>query len=286
MTVPGLRRSTVIALAALAMGATAYAGDAPKKVAAIPPGGEGSLNASYTIAFWGIPFGASDLNIKVQKDAYQTSSTFKTTGVVSAFWQSDIQASSNGAIRPGNLEPAVYDSYDQRRADKKQRVKVTFSDADPTVLAEPPYSLTKYPVSSAQKKEALDPMSAVALVMTGIKADAKNPCGTVAPVFDGRRRYNIAFKYLKDEFAKVDGIYKGNAHLCEMQYNQIAGFKPKIVKEGKALPPIYGWFADMPSAAVPGGKYVVLIKAWAHTGWGTADATINKLAVDKASGKS
>ncbi len=138
MTISGLRRSTVIALAAVAMGATAYAGDAPKKVAAIPPGGEGSLNASYTIAFWGIPFGASDLNIKVQKDAYQTSSTFKTTGVVSAFWQSDIQASSNGAIRPGNLEPAVYDSYDQRRADKKQRVKVTFSDADPTVLAEPP----------------------------------------------------------------------------------------------------------------------------------------------------
>jgi hypothetical protein len=284
----GIRRPVSLAAALIlsAAGVTAsavHAGDAPKprNVAAIPPAGEGSLGVAYTIAFWGIPFGHTNVDIKLEKDSYHTASTFETNGVVSVFWKSDIQASSNGTIADGNLEPAVYDSYDQRRADKKQRVKVTFTDADPTVFADPPYSLTKYPVSSAQKKEALDPMSAVALVMTGIKADAKNPCGTVAPVFDGRRRYNIEFKYLKDENANVAGIYKGKAHLCEMHYNQIAGFKPKIQAQGKALPPVYGWFVDVPSQAAPTGKYVVLIKAWTSTGWGTADATISKMDIDK-----
>ncbi|MBI3676110.1 MAG: DUF3108 domain-containing protein [Proteobacteria bacterium] len=282
-----LSMATAIALSTAGIAATAvYAGDASKanrtNIAAIPPAGEGSLGVAYTIAFWGIPFGHSDVNIKLAKDSYKTSSVFQTSGIVSLFWKSDIQASSTGTIASDNLEPAVYDSYDQRRADKKQRVKVTFTDADPTVFADPPYSLTKYPVSSQQKKEALDPMSAVALVMTGIKADAKNPCGTVAPVFDGRRRYNIEFKYLKDEPANVPGVYKGKAHLCEMHYNQIAGFKPKVVQEGKSLPPVYGWFVDVPSSAAPTGKYLVLIKAWASNGWGTADATITKMDVDKS----
>lgn len=279
------RRVAGIAIAAAAlMSAAALAGDIAKtdKVASIAPGtAAGTLDLAYSIAFWGIPFGHSNVEIKLDKDAYQTRSDFETSGIVSVFWKSDIEASSNGTIKPGNLEPAVYDSYDQRRSDHKQRVKVTFTDDDPTVLADPPYNMKKYPVTSKQKREALDPMSAVALVMAGVKADAKNPCGTVAPVFDGRRRYDISFTYVKDEQATVKGIYSGKAHLCQMHYNQIAGFKPKIVKEGKSLPPVYGWFVDVPSPNAPNGRYVVLIKAWASTGWGTADATITHMSIDK-----
>ena len=57
----------------------------------------------------------------------------------SAFWQAKIEASSNGQLAPHALEPTVYDSFYQRGADKKERVKVTFDTADPTVEADPPY---------------------------------------------------------------------------------------------------------------------------------------------------
>ncbi len=160
----------------------------------LPPLETGSsLGVAYTISFWGIPFGHTEFDSKFHEQAYSTTSHFETTGIASAFWQAKIEASSNGQLAPHALEPAVYDSFYQRGSSNKERVKVTFG-ADPTVDADPPYPLTQYPVTAEQKKEALDPLSAVTLVLAGIKADSTNPCGTVAPVFDGRRRYNIEFQ--------------------------------------------------------------------------------------------
>lgn len=253
----------------------------PTRVAALENGS--SLGVAYTISFWGISFGHTDFNSKFKPEGYSTISHFETSGIVSMFWQAKIEASSNGQVEPHGLEPAVYNSLYQRGADKKERVKVTFAGAEPTVEADPPYNLTQYPVTAEQKKEALDPLSAVTLVLAGLKADAANPCGTVAPVFDGRRRYNIEFKYLKEDKPDVDtALGHGKAHLCEMHYNQIAGFKPKIVKEGKAFPPIYGWFVDVPNPNAPNGHYEIALKVWASTGYGTVDATLSQIHVNGA----
>jgi hypothetical protein len=269
-------------LAAADIPARALDGDAkPAKFAA--PETNASLGVTYTISFWGIPFGHTDFDSKFHQQTYNTISHFETSGIVSMFWQAKIEANSNGELAPHALEPAVYDSLYQRGAGVQERVKVTFAGNDPAVEADPPYPTAQYPVTPEQKKEALDPLSAVTLVLAGIKADSANPCGTVAPVFDGRRRYNIEFTYLKDEKTTLDGaIRKETAHLCQIRYHQIAGFKPKILKEGKAFPPIYGWFTEIPSPDAPGGRYVVALKVWAATGWGTVDATLTQMRVDGA----
>ena len=275
-------RSVCLSLAFAVSLALPAAGDQakPTKVAALENGA--SLGVAYTISFWGIPFGHTDFDSKFKQEAYNTTSHFETSGIVSAFWNAKIEASSSGQVSPHGLEPAVYDSFYQRGSSNKERVKVTFG-ADPTVEADPPYNLTQYPVTPEQKKEALDPLSAVTLVLAGLKADASNPCGTVAPVFDGRRRYNIEFQYLKDEKPDVDtALGHGKAHLCQMHYNQIAGFKPKIMKEGKAFPPIYGWFVDVPNPNAPNGHYEIALKVWASTGWGTVDATLSQIHVNGA----
>jgi hypothetical protein len=272
--------AAALALPLGAAGDTAKPADTkPVKVASIEPAS--TLGVAYTISFWGIPFGHTDFDSKFQERAYSTSSHFETSGIVSVFWQAKIEASSSGQVAPHGLAPAVYDSFYQRGSSNKERVKVTFTTADPTVDADPPYNATQYPVTEAQKKEAVDPLSAVTLVLAGIRADASNPCGTVAPVFDGRRRYNIEFTYLKEEKPDVDTVLgKGKAHLCQMHYNQIAGFKPKIMKEGKSFPPIYGWFVDVPSPNAPNGHYVIALRVWASTGWGTVDATLSKLQIN------
>lgn len=249
------------------------------KVASLEPGSR--LGVAYTISFWGIPFGHTDFDSRFHDQTYTTSSHFETSGIVSMFWQAKIEANSNGELAAHALAPSIYDSLYQRGESKKERVKVSFTGPEPTVEADPPYPAAQYPVTPEQKKEALDPLSAVTLVLAGIKADASNPCGTVAPVFDGRRRYNIEFTYLKDEKPDIDtALGKGKAHLCQMHYHQIAGFKPKILKEGKAFPPIYGWFVDVPSASAPSGHYLIALKVWASTGWGTVDATLSQIRVD------
>ena len=167
----------------------------------------------------------------------------------------------------------------RRGSSKKERVKVTFDPNAVTTFADPPYNTTKYPVTEEQEREAVDPMSAITLVLAGVKADRANPCGTVAPVFDGRRRYNIEFSYLKDEPVTLGKLFSGTAHLCQVHYRQIAGFKPKILKEGAAFPPIYGDFADIPATGAPNGHYVVALKLRAQLNWGTVSAELTTLRV-------
>jgi hypothetical protein len=120
-----------------------------------------------------------------------------------------------------------------------------------------------------------------------VRESAASPCGTSAPVFDGRRRYNIEFTDLRDEPVKLEnGLFTGKAHLCQLHYNQIAGFKPKILKEGRELPPAFAWLAEIPSPSAPHGHYLVPLKLWASTGFGTVTATLTQLKVDDNANRS
>lgn len=241
-----------------------------------PRGGE--LALAYSIAFWGIPFGGTDYAGHFADSSYAARSHFETSGLVSIFWQATIDATATGRIAQHGLSPDEYDSYYSRGSTRKEQVKVTFSGGEPETFADPPYDTAKYPVTADEKREAVDPMSAITLILAGVGADAANPCGTVAPVFDGRRRYDISFTYVKDEPVKLDdNLFDGRAHLCQLHYKQIAGFKPKIMKEGAAFPPIFADFADIPAAGAPDGHYVVALKLWSQLSWGTVSVKLTRL---------
>jgi hypothetical protein len=262
-----------ILLAALAAGCIA--------VPARAQSADSTLNVGYTMAFWAIPFGHTDYEGTFTNGSYSAKSHFETSGVVSLFWNSTINATVNGRIADRDIEPAVYDSYAQDHNSKVRRVKVTFGNGTPETFADPVFNNNKYPVTDEEKRGAVDPMSAITQILSGVKADGKNPCGTGAQVFDGHRRYDIVFNYLKDQPEKLsNGQYTGNVHLCQVHYNQIAGYKQKILKEGKELPPMYAEFADVPSADAPGGHYVVAVKLWSSLSWGTVTATLNALKID------
>jgi hypothetical protein len=238
----------------------------------------GSVAVGYSIAFWGIPFGHTTYEGTFSKTQYSASSHFETSGIVSLFWQAVIDATGTGTIGAHRLDPGQYDSFYRRGDSRKERVKVTFEHGSVNTFADPPYDTAKYPVSDAQKREAVDPMSAITLVLTGVTANRANPCGTTAPVFDGRRRYDIEFTYLKDEPVTLpDGLFRGTAHLCQLHYRQIAGFKPKILKEGAAFPPIFGDFGEVSSGAGSNAHYVVALKLWCSLKWGTVLAVLTNL---------
>src|SRR5262249_55497428 len=151
---------------------------------------------------------------KFVNGTYDSRSHFETSGVVSLFWSSTIDATANGNIQAHAISPALYDSWSQDHNSKKQQVKVTFGEAEPVTFANPPYNTTKYPVTAEQKKGAIDPMTAITAVFSGIRADAKNPCGTGIQVFDGRRRYDVTLQFLRDEQVTGVDVYGGIGHIC------------------------------------------------------------------------
>ena len=129
-------------------------------------------------------------------------------------------------------------------------------------------------------KGTVDPLSAVMLITSGVMADAANPCGVVAPVFDGRRRYNIEMSKARDVDIRMDnGLYAGKGEQCDIRYHQLAGFRPRVLKDNENFPMIHAWIARFPSA-VAGRDYTVPVRVWADTKYGVMAVLAISVRVD------
>jgi len=257
-------------------------------------GGEGTnsapasqLSLAMTLYAGGITLGKVDMDATIRSGEYHVVSNLETSGVVNAFWQAQIQATSNGKIGDKMFQPMLYDSFDTNHSGKKQEVSLTYEgDAPVRMYANPKFPTNGYEVKPEQQKATFDPLSAVVYIASGVGASKDNPCGVTAPVFDGRRRYNIELTKVKDDVKKMDnGLYSGRVTVCEMKYRQLAGFKPKIIKENESFPKINAWIATFPSS-IAGRTYVIPLRVWAETQYGVVAAVATSLKIDGQAPKS
>lgn len=274
-----LRLSVVAFLAAVAVSQAADAAGGSGGEAPVQTGSQ--LQMAMTLYAGGVTLGKVDLNSTIRGDQYHSVSNLQTGGVVNAFWQSEIQATSTGTVAEKALHPSLYDSFYTGRSDKKQEVSLTYDGSGPVRLyADPPYSTTGYEVTPEQQRATFDPLSAITFLVSGVGSAADNPCAVVLPVFDGRRRYNVEITKIKDTKVSMDnGLYKGHALLCQIKYKQLAGYKPKVIKEGANFPIINAWIATFPSS-VTGRDYVVPLRVWADTSYGVIAAVATTLKID------
>jgi hypothetical protein len=275
--------ATALSVALAFSGTAQAAGGAGADASAVP---SSQLQMAMTLYAAGITIGKVDMDATIRDGQYHVVSNLATSGVVNAFWQSEIQATSSGKIIDKSIEPALYDSFDTNHASKKQEVSLTYEPgAAPRLFAQPAYKTTGYEVPPDQQKNTFDPLSAVMFLTSGVAVSAADPCSVVMPVFDGRRRYNIELAKMKDTSINMDnGLYKGHAVLCSIKYRQLAGFKPNILKQSDKFPPIQAWVAVFPSS-VSGHNYVVPLKVWANTPYGLVAAVATSLKVDGATPK-
>ncbi len=241
-----------------------------------------TLDVSYDLYAGPFALGKVGVHQRFEGDLYQGVSTLETGGIVNLFWKSQIDANAHGTLQNGHLDPAAYDSHSVNHTDKVQQVSLTYDDKGPPALkANPPYNTKKYPVSDEQKKNTLDPVSAVAFLTAGVSASGKSPCGSVAPVFDGARRYDVEVDYLKTDNVRTgNGLYNGPALVCQLHYREIAGFKQKVLSENAKFPDIFAWVVSLPSRENPARHYLVPLRVWATTIFGTLTATASHVKID------
>ncbi len=234
-----------------------------------------------TLYAGGITMGHMDLDTTLRGGEYHSVSTLQTSGVINAFWQSEIQATSSGRLGAKSFLPGLYDSFYTGRAGRKQEVSLTYEGGSPPRLyAEPAYSTTGFEVKPDDTKNTLDPLSAITLIFSGLGAQAGNPCAVTAPVFDGRRRYDIEVTKVKDVDIRLDsGLYQGKALQCDLRYRQIAGFRPRVLKDNESFPLIHAWFVSLPST-IAGRDYAVPVRIWADTKYGVLAILAASVKVD------
>lgn len=257
-------------------------------VSAHAAGGEGAdetdepasrLAIAMKLYAGGIGLGKVDLDATIKGNKYHAVSNLETSGIVNAFWQARIQATSAGEILGNKLQPSIYDSFTTKK-DSKQQVSLTYEpNGRIRIYADPAYSLAKHPITPEQQKDTYDPVSAILYVATGIGANPQNPCDVIAPVFDGRRRYNIEVKMEKETTVEMDnGLYKGRAMQCAARYNQIAGFSQKVLDTNASFPIMHAWVTTFSSAN--GREFVVPLRVWANTPYGVIAAVTSELKID------
>ena len=78
-------RKTPLLLLMLMVSTPAFAQAAPR-----------TLDARYTLSFWGIGFGHIQYSNTLKEDAYAAQAHFETQGMVGFFWKSIIDATANG----------------------------------------------------------------------------------------------------------------------------------------------------------------------------------------------
>lgn len=242
------------------------------------------VQLAMTIYAGGITLGNVDMDATIRSGTYHVVSNLTTSGVANAFWKAQIQATSSGKLGNGELRPTLYDSFTTDHSDKRQEVSLSYdANGAPRLYANPAYSVTGYEVKPEDQKSTFDPLSAVLFIVSGVGAKPDNPCEVVAPIFDGRRRYNIEMKKVRDITIAMDnGLYKGKGLLCSIRYRQIAGFKPRVIKANESFPPINAWVTTIHSNAL-GRDYVVPLRVWADTKYGVVAVVADSVKVDGVS---
>ena len=243
------------------------------------------IQVAMTMYAGGIGFGKMDLDTTLRGNDYHSVSNFQTSGVVNAFWQSEIQATSSGKIGPKTLQPGLYDSFDINRTGKKQEVSLTYENGAPKLFANPVYSTTGFEVKPEDQKDTLDPLSAVTFIVSGVAMDAGNPCNLSARIFDGRRLYTIAMSKVKDTDIKMDnGLYAGKATQCQAKYKALGGMRPRVLRTNEPFPAINVWMVTLTGAT--GRSFAVPVRLWADTKYGQLSVVADTLKLNGQTPKS
>jgi len=245
-----------------------------------PASAGGSLTLAMTLYAGGITLGKVDMDAKFIGDKYNVVSNLETSGVVNAFWASQIQATSSGKLDKKTMQPLSYDSFYTGHKANHQEVKLTFENGEPVHLyANPTYPTTGYEVKPEDKKGTFDPLSAVIHITSGVGADPANPCGVKTAVYDGRRRYDVNMTKVKPITIAMDnGLYKGPALLCTIEYKQISGYKARVLKDAN-FPAINAWVGIFPSKE-SGRSFAIPLRVWANSQYGVIAAVATTLKID------
>jgi Protein of unknown function (DUF3108) len=202
------------------------------------------LEAGYTITFARIPVGNIVAAVELGASEY-TMSAAGHAGIRSLL-TGEAAFATRGAVKDGHAIPV---SFTSRIASGDESLNVTMVLNDGTVEklmitpqpADPQAGGNRIPVTDADRRGILDPLSAFLLpdgvVGTSLSQDA---CQRTLPIFDGLQRYDLRLAYKRMDNVAASKGYAGPALVCSVSYQAISGHSPstplvKYLTEGREM---------------------------------------------------
>ena len=162
---------------------------------------------------------------------YSENAGARISGVAATLITDEASAATYGVLTSDQAVPTAFEA-DGKTSAETDTIKMKLDAAGVTdLVVEPPSPPTtpkqeRVPVSDADRKGVLDPLSAGLVIVAG-SDDLLKPqsCEGRIPVFDGRRRFDVALSFKRLETVKAKGGYQGPAIVCAIHLFPISGHR-------------------------------------------------------------
>jgi len=247
-----MKRNVFALVAVVAAVGTAQAQDtAEAEAAAFAPMPMEELAINYDVNMGGFTLGSGRLRAQIIDTEYDAQIDIRTAGLADWLFNSRYENTSSGRWLDGGIFPSGYNSdFRGRRDDDYQIVQIGYDETTPFLVeSDPSYGprLERFPVSEEQRANSYDPLNAAMHLISGMPFSEEAPCGTRIRVFDGRRRYDLVMEYVgrQDIRVRQGEVWDGETLVCQLNYEEVAGFKPQPEDDELPRPPMTLYIAEL-----------------------------------------
>ncbi len=214
---------SLLLLGAVAPASPAWAEEAPAAAVATPALTGGRVE--YEVWAGGLKILKVALVLKTEEERYRFDLDATLVGPPSWVKDYSLHAVAEGRMHDGLAEPLLYRQEAQDDGEPKW-LQLAYSGDLPLVEGDPsPAKERREQVDDTVKRGTQDPLTAVLSML--LQVAAKGSCDGTAPVFDGRRRFDVELSDIgPGELGKSRiNAYAGPVRLCGVTLEPIAGYR-------------------------------------------------------------
>jgi Protein of unknown function (DUF3108) len=194
---------------------------------AIAPAAAEVIAARYAVTLVGFRIGEASARGAVSAAAYRVALDARLTGLAEWLAHMRIALASSGEIRRGNVLPNAYATTAASERDTRTVRMALNAGNVRAVDISPPLEdeSIRIPVSSAEKRNVLDPTSALIMaVPAGEPLVGPAACNRTLQIYDGVVRFDLMMSYTGTRDVTTIG-YNGPVSVCAVRYKPIAGHR-------------------------------------------------------------
>jgi hypothetical protein len=194
-----------------------------------------------------------DLRAEIDGRRYRVEGQAQTRGAIDLATRWRSQSLSEGRIaRDGALLPELHHVKGEMRWSSRETL-IRYDDQGriAELKLAPPPDREKRKAPPSLTTDTLDSLSAALVALR--EPDPESACRQSAPVFDGRRRYDVRFHPVRQETLKPNqySMFAGPALRCRVEIVRIRGFEEDGEREEERRErATWVWFARLPEAPV------------------------------------
>lgn len=189
--------------------------------------GAETVKARYSVSLIGLHIGEANAEGWIEPANYKIDLNARLTGVASWIAHVKMALASSGLIRRGAILPTDYATISANSRTVRTVRMALQAGTVKAVDISPPFEDVdgRVPVTAANKRNVLDPMSALIMaVPPGEALVGPSACNRTIPIYDGVVQFDVAMHYVGTRYVSVKG-YSGPVSVCAVRYRPVAGHR-------------------------------------------------------------